>query len=162
MDGTVPSVEDLCLSHDGRWVLAAGGPSNTMKMWSAETGALAHEFIGHTDRVVACDFAPNDATVASAGWDGTVKVWSTSDAREIATLVGHEGRVTGCGFVAGGHRLLTAGQDLTLRLWDVATCREIGRLPDVGAVSSLATSADGRTAAICDAAAFLHILEVEG
>ena len=53
-------------------------------------------FVGHTQGVNQCTFAPDGSFLVSASDDYTLRLWNVSTAETYLTLVGHKSAVTGC------------------------------------------------------------------
>jgi U4/U6 small nuclear ribonucleoprotein PRP4 len=51
----------------------------SIKIWSSRDYHLLRSLGGHTDKVMACDIAPNEKYIVSAGYDRTIKRWAHKD-----------------------------------------------------------------------------------
>ncbi len=110
---------NAAFSPDGKW-LVIGDKDYTVKICSAETGALRHALRGHNGDVYTVAFSPDGHRVASAGEDSTVKVWDSNTGKLIRTFRGHKGLVTSLAFTRDGKFLVSGSRDRTVKLWDLA------------------------------------------
>jgi WD40 repeat protein len=119
-------------------------------------------FWSATPTVYSVAFSPGGKTLASGSQDGTVRLWNVAAHRETGgPLTGHTGQVGSVAFSPDGKTLASGSQDGTVRLWNVATGKQIGSSLggggvvnmrqsvslDLGPVSSVAFSRDGKTLA---------------
>ncbi len=82
----------LCVrySADGK-LLASASKDHSVRLWNAETGALAATLVGHTDEVNSLCFL-SDQQLLSAGNDGRLLLWDTTAhklAREVVNVAHH-------------------------------------------------------------------------
>lgn len=141
---------DVVYSPTGR-MLAAAGPDNTAILWDTTTGEEIHILNGHNSPVLAVDFSPDEAEVATAGADGLVMIWKL-DANPGAVdltaprllIDGHEGEVTDVTFSPDGQSIATSSRDGEVKLWDAATGEELATFTGhEGTVRDVAFSPDG-------------------
>jgi WD40 repeat protein len=73
---------------------------------------------GHTGRVLAAGFSPDNQWLATAGEDRTIRLWRP-DAPEAAPVVltGHAGSVPHLAFSPDGRWLTSGAYDGTVRQW---------------------------------------------
>jgi uncharacterized protein (TIGR03067 family) len=97
--------------------------------------------------------SPDEKTLAAGFEDGSVVVWDVAT-RKASTLVGHKLPVRSLAFTPQGKMLLSGAGELPkpkasgeLKLWNLATGKEDTSydVGDVGPVSAVAVSPDGRT-----------------
>ncbi len=71
-----PPATGLALSSDGKHLLTYGG-DHTIRVWDVDAGQLLARLEGHTDRVFAAAFVPDESglAVASLGAEPTLRVW---------------------------------------------------------------------------------------
>jgi WD40 repeat protein len=108
-------VQSVTLSPDGRMVVTG---STTAILWDSATGRLLRRLPIPTGVVLAAEFSPDGAKMATAGSDGVVRVWNARSGTQLAALEGHTGRITSLAYSPGGETLASASVDGTTRLWD--------------------------------------------
>ncbi|MDE0019807.1 MAG: T9SS type A sorting domain-containing protein [Candidatus Poribacteria bacterium] len=113
----IGSVHALALSPDGRSI-AVGG-EDSVRVWSAENGALRGKMVGHEGAVRTVAYSPDGRHIASAGDDGTVRVWSAETFALTKTLRGHVGYVNSVAFSPDSRSLVSGGKDGRVLLWGV-------------------------------------------
>ncbi|HEY1820809.1 MAG TPA: TIR domain-containing protein [Trebonia sp.] len=160
----------LLASHDGL-TFAAGGSAGTLLLLSAGGfgsagfgfgGFSVTELAGHTGRVYALDFHPDQPLLASGDTDGGVRLWDLAARAPRAVLASHPGAVYGLTFSPDGSRLASACSDGLVRITEVADGRVSHELtahrssvwrplfrPDGG---QLATASNDGTVRLWDAA----------
>jgi WD40 repeat protein len=95
-------------------------------------GAWAREIptplraLSHPGEVLAADFSPDGATIATGCKDGKVRLWRTDTGELVGAPLEHPGAVYAVAFTPKGDALLTGCEDGTARLWDAATGRQRG------------------------------------
>jgi len=127
-------------------IVATGGPSRLLKLWSTETGELITAVKKHTDWITALDISPDGVLLASGDRNGGVWVWESDTANEFHTLRGHDGAIVDAVFRADSNVLATASEDGTVRYWEMNGGNEI-RKNDAhpGGVTAMAFARDGRS-----------------
>lgn len=120
---------------------------------------------GHTDRVRAVAFSPDNRWLVTGCDDGTARLWNLNYyclwrdkgyggplvdflPNEPIPLKGHQGGVWATAFTQDSCRLVTGGQDGTVRVWDL-TAEDPSQDPIVlpghdKGVNAMAVSPDGR------------------
>jgi WD40 repeat protein/serine/threonine protein kinase/DNA-directed RNA polymerase subunit RPC12/RpoP len=144
VDAHAKSVTATAVSGDGKLMLT-GGDDRAVKLWDAQSGALAREFpAAHTTPVTrVCLFADGSRAV-TCGYK-TVIVWDTADGVALKSYPdAHEGWITSASLSSAGDRILTAGWDGVAKVWDPQTGQVIGSLD--GCHGSAWLSGDGKTA----------------
>lgn len=135
----------LDLSSDGSRLVAAIDEHTTL-LWNLEANAPLHTVFPGQGAIYDLEFAPGDATFATAGWDGTAKVWNAADGQLVSTLDGHSGSIRQLAFSPSGATLATASTDGTVVLWDLASGTQQHVLEaHHGEVESVNFSIDGTT-----------------
>jgi WD40 repeat protein len=118
-------VWDVAFSPDGTHIASAGVGDNMVKVWEAATGKEALSLIGHTDALIALDYSPDGARLASGSFDGTVRLWDTATGAERLKI--STGRlVSALQFGPDGSWLVTTSWDESqVRFWDTHTGQEL-------------------------------------
>jgi WD40 repeat protein len=147
-------------SADGTTFVTGHFDRGTIKVWDVATGKERRRFfLGFP--VIALALTADGKTLAAGGMGSTVKLWDMDAGKERATWE-PEGKwaVVEClAFTADGRQLAAGCTRLeetglvpaTVKLWDVTTRREGPTFQEgeLGNVTSLAFTADGKTLAVC-------------
>jgi RNA polymerase sigma factor (sigma-70 family) len=96
----------LTFSTDGRTLAWASHSKSTVRLLEVVSGRERHQLKGHTGRITALAFSPDDKTLVSGSYDSTALVWDLTNKREATR------RPLGPGELAGCWRDL-AGEDAT-------------------------------------------------
>ncbi|MBX7255083.1 MAG: hypothetical protein K1Y02_01885 [Candidatus Hydrogenedentes bacterium] len=99
-------------------LLALGGPSKKVKVYSLADGALAYKLEDHTDWITSIKFSPDGELLATADRAGGLLLWQAANGRAVEALRGHTGAINDLGYSADSALLASAGADGTVRLWD--------------------------------------------
>jgi WD40 repeat protein len=149
---TVPNVskaglQAVDLDRAGRtFVTRELYPSNTLRVWDADTGQAICSMSGHSNSVTQFARSPDGRRIASASRDQTIGLWDAATGRSIAVLRGHLGVVNAVAFSPDGARLLSGSEDHTVRLWDGRTGEALSVLPGhTDGVFRVSYAADGGT-----------------
>jgi len=131
-------------SVDGQLVVTTG-EDGSVKLWSAQTGALVAKLEGHGGRVNVASLSPGGTSLATGGNDGKIVFWDVDGLSMIAESPGHGAPVQTIRHSKSGKEVLTAGRDGTARIWNSATGEELRRFGSAGdTVWSAEYSADGQ------------------
>jgi WD40 repeat protein len=105
------------LSADGKLV-ALGGPSKLVKVFSATDGRLLYQIKQHSDWITALEFSPDGSRLATADRAGGIFLWDSATGSIIVNLAEHKDAVTSLSWSADGKRLVSGSDDGELVLWD--------------------------------------------
>jgi WD40 repeat protein/serine/threonine protein kinase len=153
--GHTDDVASVAISADGRIVLS-GGKDETVRVWDVRTGQCLHT-LTHGDIVASVAISANGHIAVSGGWDRAVRVWDLTTGRCQHTLARHRDDVTSVALSADGRTAVSGSVDRTVRVWNVPAgqCQQTlagggfkltRKRGHTGEVTSVALSADGRTA----------------
>ncbi len=118
----------LLVSPDGQW-LVTGDDAGRIRVLSAATGALAHDFQAHDGAITAFALNEQATLLASASADHRAKTWRWPDLAPVSTLTGHAQELSDISFSADGSRILTASElDHSVRVWEASGGAEIVKL----------------------------------
>jgi hypothetical protein len=125
-------------------LVATGGPSRLLKIWSTETGEPVKSIKKHTDWITALDISPDGVLLASGDRNGGVWVWESESGSEFHTLRAHQSGITDLVFRADSNILASASADGTVRYWEMNNGGEV-RKNDAhpGGVTAFAFARDG-------------------
>ncbi|MEP6671565.1 MAG: WD40 repeat domain-containing protein [Chthoniobacter sp.] len=132
----------LEFSPDGQW-LAIGG-ENTWVLWDIAASRVVRTMTGHTSRVTAIRFSPDQKTIATTSWDSTVRLWETATGKPLAVLTGHKAGVVIGVFSPDGRTFVSGSDDRTMKFWNLAAFREVASIQCTYAPSYLGFSPDGQ------------------
>jgi len=152
LKGTPPGyIESVAFSRDGKLLASAsagayGQTDSTVILWDVASGKEVNTLARYTSNVDSVALSPDWKLLAAGSMkDNTVILWNVASGQEVRTLKDHTlVDVIRVAFSPDGKLLLAAGSIYpTVTLWDVASGQEVGTL-DIGAVSNVAFSADGK------------------
>jgi WD40 repeat protein len=147
LEGHQSGVSSVAWSWDGRQ-LASGSQDGTVIVWDLETGQPDRRLKEHQSNVTSVAWSEGGLQLASGSQDGTVIVWDLETSQPApVTLEGHTGEVTSV--VRGGTFwtpwVAAGSSDETVIAWDLESEKPAHTLEGhIGAVTSVAWSADGR------------------
>jgi WD40 repeat protein len=146
----VDTILALDLSENGR-LLAVGGPSKVVRVYSIDSGEVVHTLRKHTDWIMSLVFSPDGLLLASGDRFGGVFVWNPDDGQLFHALSGHQGPVSAIAWDGGSETLLTGCEDGKLRVWnmhhgDMTTAwdAQVGPILSIAHTSNAATLVGGR------------------
>jgi WD40 repeat protein/DNA-binding SARP family transcriptional activator len=154
-----PRLGLAALRPNGR-TLALGLDGGAVELLDLSTGR--RRTLGRqATSVVAVEFSPDGATLATGGVDGKVMVWDVDSGQVRETFEGHEGRIgmRGLRFSRDGHTLYSAGPKSVIA-WDLAGSDRLGRrfsFPTTPTPPAFAISPDGSVLATPDGKRSDHI-----
>ncbi|XP_014832190.1 PREDICTED: WD repeat-containing protein 88 isoform X2 [Poecilia mexicana] len=118
LDGLLTSCS---CSSDGRLLVCAAEPQDTVYVCGASGGQMLHRISNHhRSTITRVRFDPPDQRVASVSADRTIKLWDLQAKRTTMSICSnHSNVISSCCFNGNGHFLCTASWDKTLKLWDL-------------------------------------------
>lgn len=102
--------------------IATGSLDRTIKIWSANTGALVQTFQGHTRGIWSLRFL-SSTIVISSSYDKTIRLWSLRTNMCVRILIGHEGPVWA--IERKGDFLVSGSSDKTGKIWNIRQCKPL-------------------------------------
>ncbi len=139
-------VNDLALTPDGRWVLAAF-TENIVKCWDASQPETATTFRAHGQTVHAVRSSPEGRFAASAGDDLGWLFWRLPDAGQPRRAVSERDQILALVWSLDGRAVVTGNARGEVKVWDVAEAEsERTLIGHRGGVLSVDVLADGQFA----------------
>ena len=125
-------------------IVATGGPSRLLKLWSTASGELVKSIKKHTDWITALDLSPDGVLLASGDRNGGVWIWESETGNEFHTLRAHQAGISAAVFRADSNILATASEDGTVRFWEMNGGSEVKKIDaHPGGVTAFSFARDG-------------------
>jgi WD domain, G-beta repeat len=139
-------VDSVCLSTDGRWVLAGG--RSGMWLWETATGRCLRTFQYYTGGVCSVCLSIDGRLALSGGWHGDIRLWEVTTGRCLRIFQGHTSSVISVNLSSDSRWMLSGASD-SMRLWEVTTGRCVRVFPShTQSIRAVSLSSDG-TFALC-------------
>lgn len=106
------------LSPDQKLV-ALGGSSRIVKVYSTTDGKLQYKLTKHTDWITSVAFSPDGAKLATADRAGGIHLWDVKSGGIVLNLAEHEAAVRSLHWRADSKLLASSGEDGKIIWWDV-------------------------------------------
>jgi len=129
-------------------MIALGGPSKVVRIYSTSEGKLLHEIRKHTDWIYSMEFSPDGVLLATGDRNGGVFVWEAATGREYLSIRGHTKGVTSISWRGDSNILATGSEDTTIRQWELENGNQVRSWGAHGGngVASIEYTRDGRIA----------------
>jgi hypothetical protein len=122
-------------------LVALGGPSRLVKIFSTADGQMICKMKKHTDWVTALCFTPDGKALISGDRAGGMSVWDCQG-HELQSVSAHAAGITG--IACRGSYVATSSEDGTVKFWDIVEGKELKSWQaHDGGVRSIAFTADG-------------------
>ena len=125
-------------------LVALGGPSKVVRIFSTATGEIVQQIKKHTDWIYSLEFGPDNVLLASGDRNGDVFVWEAAKGQEYLSLHGHTAGVTALSWRADGNMLASASDDGSIRLWEMENGKQVKMWNAHGGVQSVEFCRDGK------------------
>ncbi len=99
-------------------LVAIGGPTKNVKVFSTKDGKLLYKITKHTDWITAIEFSPDGKKLATADRNGGVHLWEPETGGIILSLSEHKDGVNSMSWRGDSEILATGGEDGQLIIWD--------------------------------------------
>ena len=138
-------MDHVAYSPDGAWI-ANASRDGLVRVWDAESGALAAMLREHHGKVLWVEFDPSSTWIASAGIDGVITVSDRATGARVATFERAQREAKMVRFAPDGHELVVASVDGIAHVWPMHhTLRRFGSPPrGKGCGTDLVPREDGR------------------
>ena len=122
-------------------LVALGGPSRLVKIFSAADGHMICKMKKHTDWVTALCFTPDGKELISGDRAGGLSVWDCQG-HELQSVSADEAGITG--IACRGNIVATSSEDGTVKFWDIVEGKQLKSWhAHNGGVRSVAFTPDG-------------------
>ncbi len=126
-------------------LIALGGPSKIVRVFSTADGSLKYQMKKHTDWIYSVEFSPDGVLLATADRNGGVVVWEAQTGREYSVLAGHPNAVTALSWRIDSNFLASGSEDGSIKLWEMENGNQVKTWgAHGGGVTSLAFTRDGQ------------------
>ena len=123
-------------------LVALGGPSRLVKIFSASDGKMVCKMKKHTDWVTALSFTPDGRQLISGDRAGGMAVWDCQG-HELQSISAHTAAITG--IACRGNLVATSSEDGTVKFWDINEGKETKSwTAHAGGVRSIAFTSEGQ------------------
>ena len=106
------------ISPDNKLV-ALGGPSKLVKVFSVADGKQLYQIKRHTDWVTALEFSPDGQRLATADRAGGILLWDAATGGTYGALSEHKDSVTSLSWRGDSQLLVSGSEDGEIIVWNV-------------------------------------------
>lgn len=138
-----------CLAVDpsGEVVAAGSHDTDTIHIWSVQTGQLLDQLAGHEGPVSSLAFTPDSTALISGSWDNTVRIWSIFARQQTSEPLTVQANVLALAVRPDSKQMAVATLDGQLAFWSIAEGTQTGLLDGRRDASGGRKVTDRRTAA---------------
>lgn len=138
-----------CLAVDpaGEVVAAGSHDTDTIHIWSVQTGQLLDRLAGHEGPVSSLAFTPDGGSLVSGSWDNTIRVWSVFARSQTSESLTTQANILALAVRPDSKQIAVATLDGNLTFWLIAEGAQTGVLDGRRDVSGGRKMTDRRTAA---------------
>jgi hypothetical protein len=120
LGGLSGKVNQLRLSHDGRYLLVASGIAGVggeVTLVDTQERTIAARLNGHSDAIYSAVLSPDGRWLATGSYDRTIWIWDWRESRVVRKLSGHNGAIYDLDIDPENKVLASASADQTVKLW---------------------------------------------
>jgi WD40 repeat protein len=117
------------LSPDERMV-AVGGASRLVKVFSTENGSLLYSLDKHTDWITALSFSPDGRYLISGDRGGNIHLWEAKTGGVVLPLSEHKGSIRSLAWRSDSGVVASCGEDGLIVWWDVSDGFPVANKPN--------------------------------
>jgi periodic tryptophan protein 2 len=138
-----------CLAVDpsGEVVAAGSHDTDTIHLWSVQTGQLLDQLAGHEGPVSSLAFTPDGNALVSGSWDNTVRIWNVFARNQISEHLPLQANVLALAVRPDSQQMAVATLDGQLTFWNISEASQTGVLDGRRDASGGRKVTDRRTAA---------------
>lgn len=141
--GHTKDVNDIIMHPNGTQLLSASS-DETIILWNIDDASVEKTYSDQKSAILSIDFTQDGTQFVSAPINGVIILWDTESGDVLSRYTGHVGAVNAVAFAPNDSLIISGGQDDTLRVWDINTGLEVRRYDAGTAITSIATTSDGR------------------
>jgi len=113
---------DISSNHE---LIALGGPSKLVKVFSTADGSVLYEIKKHTEWVTALEFSPDGKFLATGDRNGGMHVWEADSGNEVFTFKGHNKSISAISWRADSKIVASTSEDSTIRIWELKDGKQV-------------------------------------
>jgi periodic tryptophan protein 2 len=138
-----------CIAVDpsGEVVAAGSHDTDTVHIWSVQTGQLLDQLAGHEGPVSSLSFTPDGSSLISGSWDNTVRIWSIFARQQTSEPLPIQANVLALAIRPDSKQVAVATLDGQLTFWSIHEGAQTGVLDGRRDASGGRKLSDRRTAA---------------
>ncbi|TLD35666.1 periodic tryptophan protein-like protein 2 [Venturia nashicola] len=137
----------LAVDPSGEVVCAGSHDSDSIHIWSVQTGQLLDQLAGHEGPISTVAFTPDGTTLISGSWDNTVRLWSIFARTQTSEPLEVQANVLCVAVRPDSRQLAVSTLDGQLTFWNIAEALQTNVLDGRRDVSGGRKVSDRRTAA---------------
>lgn len=141
-----------CLAVDpsGEVVCAGSLDTDSIHIWSVQTGQLLDRLTGHEGPVSSLAFSPDGTQLVSGSWDNTVRLWSVFARTQTSEPLQMQANVLALAYRPDSQQIVVTTLDGQVQFWSVSEGTQTGVLDGRRDVSGGRKISDRRIAANID------------
>lgn len=141
-----------CLAVDpsGEVVCAGSLDTDSIHIWSVQTGQLLDRLTGHEGPVSSLAFSPDGTQLVSGSWDNTVRLWSVFARTQTSEPLQMQANVLALAYRPDSQQIVVSTLDGQVQFWSISEGSQTGVLDGRRDVSGGRKITDRRTAANID------------
>jgi eukaryotic-like serine/threonine-protein kinase len=151
--GTLPRHRDVVSSvafTANDKMLVTGCYDEKVRVWDLQNGTMLSTLVGHSGKVTCIATSLDGRRIISGSLDRTVKIWDASTSTLVGTLEGSQEVICCVATSETADFVVSGSGGGIVTLWNTETMQAQATMDQhVGAVRSVALSADGRKVASC-------------
>jgi periodic tryptophan protein 2 len=137
----------LAVDPSGEVVCAGSLESDSIHIWSVQTGQLLDQLAGHEGPISSLAFAPDSGVLVSGSWDNTVRLWSIFARTQTSEPLQVQANVVAVAVRPDSKQIAVSTLDGQLAFWSVSEALQTGIVDGRRDVSGGRKISDRRTAA---------------
>lgn len=137
----------LAVDPSGEVICAGSLHSDSIHIWSVQTGQLLDQLAGHEGPISSLAFAPDGGILVSGSWDNTIRLWSIFARTQTSEPLQVQANVVSLAVRPDSKQIAVSTLDGQLAFWSVSEALQTGIVDGRRDVSGGRKISDRRTAA---------------